>query len=174
MPFAQVELVVDPKVRRLCIEKYPDHPNGCPNYDMKEGCPPKVPMIGKVILLQEPVFAIWSVFDLAAHVERLRYRHPKWSPRQLACCLYWQPKARKALEWETLLFLRQHPGNQVIKCPEAMGVNVTATMARIGVHLEWPPERVTHQVAIGGTPAVREELSDAERLLRSLPDDDFG
>jgi hypothetical protein len=34
-------------------------------------------------------------------------------------------------------------------CPEAMGVNVTATMKEIGIQLEWPPKRWAHQVAMG-------------------------
>ena len=35
-------------------------------------------------------------------------------------------------------------------CPEAMGVNVTATMKNIGVTLEWPPQEVVRKVAIIG------------------------
>lgn len=36
-------------------------------------------------------------------------------------------------------------------CPEAMGVNVTATMKNLGVTLEWPPQKVVYKVAIIGT-----------------------
>ncbi|HUS88307.1 MAG TPA: hypothetical protein VMW91_02880 [Desulfosporosinus sp.] len=35
-------------------------------------------------------------------------------------------------------------------CPEAMGVNVTATMKNLGIELEWPPQNVVHKVAIIG------------------------
>jgi hypothetical protein len=170
VPFARVDLVVDHKVRGLCIQKYPGHKEGCPNLGVKKGCPPGVPLIGSLLDLQKPTFAIWSVFDLAAHVERMRGRHPKWTDRQLRCCRYWQPRARANLGWELHVF-STHYRQTIIQCPEATGVNVTATMASIGIHLEWPPEKVTYQVAVAGTPAAREEISEAERLLRSLPDD---
>ncbi len=34
--------------------------------------------------------------------------------------------------------------------PEAMGVNVTETMKRVGIELEWPPVNVAYQIAMGG------------------------
>ena len=44
-------------------------------------------------------------------------------------------------------------------CPEAMGVNVTATMKNLGVKLEWPPETVVHKVAIIGVRKTLEKDS---------------
>ncbi len=76
-----------------------------------------------------------------------------WSERQLACCLYWQGTARKALRELLRWFLhRSGKGLCVIACPEAAGVNITATMKSIGVELEWPPRTVTYQVVLAGTP----------------------
>jgi len=34
--------------------------------------------------------------------------------------------------------------------PEAMGVNVTETMKRVGIELEWPPVNVAYQIALAG------------------------
>ena len=34
--------------------------------------------------------------------------------------------------------------------PEAGGVDVTATMKKIGVNLEWPPEHMVYLVALVG------------------------
>jgi hypothetical protein len=39
-----------------------------------------------------------------------------------------------------------------VTCPEACGVDVTATMASIGVALEWPPVSTAYQVALVGSP----------------------
>lgn len=86
------------------------------------------------------------------HVEKLREKHPLWSYRKLACCLYWQGKARKQLREIVDLFLNENPGYKVIYTPEACGVNVTATMESIGINLEWPPDKTTYQVAIAGKP----------------------
>jgi hypothetical protein len=90
---------------------------------------------------------IWNKFPFGEHVARMRERHPDWSERQLACCLYWQGTARKQLEAEIEKFRRVRC-TSVFRIPEAHGVNVTATMERVGVYLEWPPKRWAYQVAI--------------------------
>ncbi len=147
MPFAVVSPVLDKSVRGLCVRPYPNHPRGCPNFNKKAGCPPGVLLYCQLYDPDRAV-AVWNVFDLAAHVRRLRAQHPDWTQRQLECCLYWQGTARKALRSEIKTALEAHPGTQTVTCPEAMGVNVTATMASIGVELEWPPVNATVQVAL--------------------------
>jgi hypothetical protein len=147
------EVVVEPRMRGLCRLPYPGHPRGCPNFGRKAGCPPSCPMIGDAIDLGRPVFAIVNEFDLAAHVLRMRLRHPGWSERQLVCCLYWQPTARKHLTAKLMAFLAAHPDYVSDACPEAGGVNVTETLRRAGLELEWPPVKVARQVALAGIPA---------------------
>jgi len=152
MPTCQVNPVIDPTVRGLCTRAYPGHPRGCPNFGSKPGCPPQAPLLADVLMLDMPVFAVWNVFDLAGHVERLRAKHPTWSNRQLVCCLYWQPMARIALRWEIRQLIRgPYRLLRVVTCPEAMGVNVTETMRAVGVELEWPPVKRAVQVALAGT-----------------------
>ncbi len=164
MPWRQVEPVIDGSVRALCCEPYPNHPRGCPNYGNRATCPPEAPLVSDVLDSYKPVWAIWNIFDLAGHVERMRARHPGWTWRQLVCCLYWQPKARKALRGEIAMFMAERLGDgasglRVIACPEACGVNVFATMARVGETLERIPKTVTYQVAVAGTARqLRERL----------------
>ena len=43
-----------------------------------------------------------------------------------------------------------HANMKMVTCPEAAGVNVTATMASIDIDLEWPPVTVAYQVALAG------------------------
>lgn len=143
------EVVVDPKVRGLCVHPYPGHPKGCPNFNRKAGCPPKCPPF----TLRPPYVALVNEFDLAAHVERMRAKHPTWSMRQFVNCLYWQPGARAQLRRLVVPWLREHRGWTVASCPEAGGVNVTATLSRVGIQLEWPPRRIARQVVIAGHPA---------------------
>ena len=170
MPWRQVVPAIDPKVRKLCFKRYPGHPRGCPNYGKKKSCPPAAPLLGVVLDLARPVFAVWNAFDFGAHTSRMRAVHPGWTPRQVACCLYWQGTARKALCDELVTHIREQwavqctgytlrslegssgLGWRVVTCPEACGVNVTETMRRIGIELEWPPRTVAYQVALVGSP----------------------
>ena len=153
----RVEPVYNAIVRGLCPRPYPLHPHGCPNFGKKEGCPPKAPRLPEVFDLTRPCYAILNAFNLGAHVAKMREKHPEWSPRQLECCLYWQPTARKQLEREISAFVVDHPGMVITRCPEAMGLNVTATLARLGVNLEWPPVEQATQVAFAGSPAHGEQ-----------------
>lgn len=150
MSYACVAPVVDLSVRGLCAKPYPGHNRGCPNFGKRTSCPPRCGTILELLDLARPAYVIFNAFDLAGHVARLRHRHPDWSERQLKCCLYWQGGARKRLREEVGKFLAEHPGQTVLYCPEACGVNVTATMASIGICLEWPPETVAYQVALAG------------------------
>ena len=155
MPWTQVKPVVDYAMRSLCAKEYKGHKHGCPNFGKKASCPPGCPRIEDTLDLAKPVFAVYNVFDLAAHVRRMRAKHPDWSWRQLVCCLYWQPRARKALTQEIRGFYIANVGDptrnwRVVSTPEGQGVNITATMKAAGIELEWPPKTVAYQVALVG------------------------
>lgn len=152
VPWPAVRPVANAGVRALCREPYPGHRKGCPNWRKRPTCPPQAPLLAETIDLGKPVYCIFNAFDLAGHVERMRAQHSEWSMRQLRCCLYWQRTARKALRQKVERFLSSHQGLIPLYCPEATGVDVTATMAAIGVQLEWPPVSVAYQVALVGTP----------------------
>jgi hypothetical protein len=143
------EIVIEPRVRGLCCRPYPLHPKGCPNFNHKDGCPPKRPIFD----LKGPYFAIINEFDMARHVERMKALHPEWSDRQLRCCLYWQAGARKKRDEEVKAFTFQKPEYKCDPCPEAAGVNVTETLKKVGIELEWPPEKIARQVVIAGIAA---------------------
>ncbi len=172
--FIQVQPVIDYTVRKLCCSPYPRHDKGrnigCPNFNHKEGCPPKAPLFDKVFNLNEPVYAILNKFDLDAHVQKMKAGHPNWSDAQLRSCLLWQGRARKQLAKQVSEFILTHPqydvsmsyyrgiekelgplyGKIITASPEAMGVNVTKTLADAGIILEWPPIKVAYQVALAG------------------------
>ena len=144
-------LLADAVVPSLCMQPYPNHPHGCPNFGKRDTCPPKAPRLGDIVDLSKSVYAIWNVFNLAEHVVRMYVRHPEWSARQLRCCLYWQGTARKALRENIAAFRTAHREcTRILLCPEACGVNVTATMKGIDISLEWPPQEFAYQVALAG------------------------
>lgn len=152
-----VHPVIDFKVRSLCRLPYPGHPHGCPNWSRRENCPPACRTFEWLLDMKAPVFCVFNQFDLKSHVEKMSVAHPAWSITRLRCCLYWQAGARKQLRNRVQTFLRKHPGLVPVYCPEGAGVDVTCTMAQIGVELEWPPVNVAYQVALVGSPA---KLSD--------------
>ena len=147
----RVDPVLDYSVRGLCTRRYPNHPRGCPNFGKRPTCPPQAPLLENVFDLSQPVYAVWNVFDLASHVDRMREKHPDWTWRQLVNCLYWQGGARKVLRRRVEDFMGGlRAGHCPLYCPEACGVNVTETMKSIGEILEWPPKTKTYQVALVG------------------------
>lgn len=155
--------MVDRAMRGLCSRRYPNHPRGCPNFNKKAGCPPSAPMVGDVIDLDQDVYAIWNVFPIGEHMARMKQKHPNWTERQLANCLYWQPKARKQLRgviWEFLRSAENPLQWKIIGCPEAQGVNLTETMASIGIELEWPPRAVSYQIVLAGMRKTDDDRED--------------
>lgn len=172
--YKQVNPVIDYSVRGLCCKAYPGHDKGkdigCPNFNNKEGCPPSAQLFDKVFDLSQPIFAIYNAFDFRSHVEKMKTAHPNMSPAQLSCCLWWQTVARKQLTKEIAYFILKHPDYHVAVAlykgistdlgplfkriipspPEAMGVEITKTMAGAEVTLEWPPVNVAYQVALAG------------------------
>jgi len=146
--FKRVTPVVDHSVRDLCGRPYYNHPKGCPNLG-KNSCPPLAPLIEDIIYL-DGVYVIYNIFDFRSHCDRMRQRHPEWSLRQIECCLYWQPKARKQLKEEIKKFKKEFPDYIIVRTPEACGVDLTATMKSIGIELEWPPVSVTYQIVLAG------------------------
>lgn len=149
----KVKIMLDPTVRSLCKRPYTNHSRGCPNFNRKMGCPPRCLTLNELLDLSKPVWAIYNVFQFGLHVRKMKKKHPSWSKRQLECCLYWQPKARKQLKGEIDRFKKLHPELLIVMNPEASGVNVTDTMKSIGVELEWPPKTLTYQVILAGTRA---------------------
>jgi predicted metal-binding protein len=146
----KVTPIIDKSVIALCTKPYPNHKKGCPNFGKKKDCPPTCGKIEDTIDLSKDVYAIYNVFPFKEHVDKLREKHPKWTQRQLECCLYWQTKARKQLKLVVKDFLKCHKNMIILATPEALGVNLTATMKSVGIELEWPPKTVTYQIVLGG------------------------
>lgn len=136
-------------IRNLCAKPYSNHPKGCPNYGQRDQCPPKSELFFDKYH-KTPVYLIWTTFYLGEHVQCMKRKHPEWSHRQLYCCRYWQGTARKYHREEIAEFKKILPDFGVETCPEAMGINVTDTMAYNHQTLEWPPIIVTYQVSLAG------------------------
>jgi hypothetical protein len=119
---------------------------------VKPGCPPGAPLFDRVFDMQRQVYAIYSIFDLGAHVRKMRSRHPGWTQRQLHNARFWQGTAGKALRMNIGKFsaLYKKDGYYATIVPEAMGVDVTQTMKNAGIILEWPAENTIYKIAVAG------------------------
>jgi len=148
--WVQVNPVINYSVRNLCLQSYYNHPKGCPNYGKKITCPPIIKYFDMIFDLTKPVFVIYNKFDLGTHIKNMALKHPQWSEYQLRCVLYWQGKARKELKEIIQSFLKTNPNFYICKTPEAIGVNLTATMKTIGIELEWLPKHYAYQIALAG------------------------
>lgn len=143
---------IDYTVRGLCVSPYPLHPKGCPNVGKCDRCPPAAPLFDQAFDLTHQVYAVVNEFNLAKHKVRMAVNNPTWTDRQLSCVLYWQGTARKQLQEKIAAALAQLPGYESTWCPEGMGINVTETLATIGIMLEWPPMHIVRQVALLAKP----------------------
>lgn len=148
----EVKPVIDYSIRKVCKQRYKNHPHGCPNWNNKATCPPKAPSFHKVFDQDHPFYVIVNAYPLGDHMRRMQEKHPQWTDRQLRNPLYWQGTARKLLKEGIQEFLQDHLTYIVVTCPEALGLMVTDTVSQLGVELHWPPMETAYQVALGGKP----------------------
>ena len=131
------DLVHHPKVRDWCGLPYPNHPKGCPNFNIdKEKCPPNAPYVTDVFDLEKPLYFVHSEFDLAGHAEKMKIRHPNWTERQCRNVLYWQNTSRKQAKERAILAMEFTRSKKFTLMPEALGVNVYVTGRWCGLKLE--------------------------------------
>jgi len=143
-------MVIQEVTRSWCQFPYPGHPKGCPNYGIRDDCPPKASLVGDYFDLSQPHWFLLEEFDLLAHANKMKQKHPEWSERQCRCCLYWQGSVRKRLRETCRQFEHSHPGTVSVTCPEAMGVNVFRTCHRHGVSMKKNPQGIVYKVALAG------------------------
>ena len=156
--------VVDSGMRGLCTKPYHAHPKGCPNYGQRDTCPPAAPYFKDYFDRDFDIWALHTSYDLAAHRDRMLEKHPHWSERQLVNCRHWQGTVRAFLRRKATVWVEKQRMIAVpfsnttchtqqweyTTCPEAMGVNLSATMESAGVILEWPPKNITRMIYLAG------------------------
>ncbi len=130
----EVNPVIDSQISANCLKPYHGHPDGCPNYGRKKGCPPEAPLFSDFFDIAKPVYAIVNVIILKSDIE------PSSS----------HTSEKKNFKEEIAGFLREHRGYHVTTCPEAMGVDISSSLANAGFKLEWPPVNYVCQVALAG------------------------
>ena len=134
------------EIQDLCTNKYYKHSNGCPNYGIKDGCPPNQPLIDRVLNFEKDLYIIYTQFNVGEFAERMRINHLGWSkhPRQWYNPRIWQPQARTLHRADQAEATEEHNLTKIVSSPEAHGVNVTKLMKNIEITLKWgwPPKHI--------------------------------
>jgi len=142
------QIIIDAKVRGYCTLPYPGHPRGCPMFGRRPECPPEAPMFDEYFDMTQRFRAVVCEFDLAGHAARIKAKHPHWTQRQCCNPLYWQGSVRSQLK-KTCESIRVTDEIYTL-IPEAMGVDVIATMKPVGIDIVFPAYDPVRKVAIVG------------------------
>jgi len=135
-----------------CRLPYPGHPDGCPQYGKRPSCPPQAPYIAEFIDLQQPHWFLIIEFDFAEYLRYMLRKHPTWSVRRLRCLLYWQGSIRKIQYHQISSFQMEYPSTIATLFPEAMGINIFATLINLKISFEKQPQQKVLKVALIGYP----------------------
>lgn len=136
-------LIIDPKARGTwCTLPYPGHPQGCPNFGKKKGCPPDSGRFEE--LFQPPFYLVAECFDLKSHATKMKEKHPEWTEKQCRNLLYWQQSVKKKLKNKANNFKDQFldVNLDLIESPEALGIDLFKTCEKIGISLKRHPDNV--------------------------------
>ncbi|HOW37149.1 MAG TPA: hypothetical protein PLK34_02785 [Candidatus Pacearchaeota archaeon] len=71
------QIPYDSLLQGLCRSPYHNHSAGCPNYNQKQGCPPKK-LINEVLDFNKEIYVISTEFPIGEFAERMRLLHPEW------------------------------------------------------------------------------------------------
>jgi len=139
MPILQLKFkdLITENTKKYCFAVYPGHTKGCPNafgrcwgYDGK--C--RQTIITDLINPQYPVYIIYSEYNLAKHIRKMKLRHPDWTERQLRNVYYWQKSSFKLLDIEIKQFNIPQGYRQF--GIEGYGLNAYATCKKVGLILD--------------------------------------
>lgn len=142
---------------RWCTLPYPNHLNGCPNYNKNPLCPPNTQMLDDKLDDYNNFYLIYAKFQLDEYVEEMRNRHPNWSYRQASCVLYWQGSVKRRIKDRLKSIFRKNPNNEFymfasgsgfkevfgnqdkIYSMEAAGIDVFKTLKNNDIEFELKP-----------------------------------
>lgn len=102
-------------------------------------------------------FAVIEEFNILGweNQQREKHKNENWSVKQLRNPRHWQKGVRKRLKEKALKHVNFLMGDILLDIPEAHGVDVIRTMAKIGVKFEWGENaKVFRKVMLIGKPII--------------------
>lgn len=120
----------------LCTQPYFNHKNGCPNFGVRDDCPPNVKHISEEFEM-DSINILLLEFPLNEYFLQRKKIHPDWTNRALINPRHWQNHLRASMnnEWENLK--EEYPNYEMIRNPEGQGVNVEETLKLVGIEMDW-------------------------------------
>jgi len=147
------------KTRLWCQLPYPNHPKGCPNYNNKVSCPPKVRYKPNILKNYSSFYLIYAIFNLKKQKERMLTKHSDWSQKKAGCLLYWQNSVKKTLK-DLINEIYSKNKNKIMRLfscgsgfssigfnqgvvysMEAIGINVLNTLKNNNIDFEVKPNK---------------------------------
>lgn len=148
------EVLVSMKPRgfnRWCQLPYHKHPNGCPNFGIKDSCPPNTPYFLDVY--EEKIFIAYLKFDFKSYLKWRQDVHPDWGNREIRNPRHFQNHLDAILRGEIKNLDPGYVKDRVtVFSPEAMSVNMHLTCRNTGIELEWPPSEIMYRIAFLAQP----------------------
>lgn len=133
------EVIYDIRARdgTWCAKKSDRYPKGCPNFPQ---CPPKYPDFQT--LQGYAWYAIIEEFNIDAWEKSQAEKHKDehWSLKQLRNPRHWQKGVERRLKEKTYANSNRLLGDIILEKPEASGVDLVRTMAKVGMRFEWGEE----------------------------------
>lgn len=138
IPLPEVVYDLRAKDGTWCAKPSRDYPKGCPNFP---DCPQRYMDFKKIDEGFGPFkwFAVIEEFNIAAWEEAQRQKHLSegWSRKQLRNPRHWQKGVMSRLRTKSLSLINCIMGDVLLEIPESQGVNVIATMAKVGITFNW-------------------------------------
>ncbi|MFA7628273.1 MAG: hypothetical protein WCY37_02585 [Candidatus Dojkabacteria bacterium] len=140
------------EVNEMCTKEYYNHKRGCPNFGSREGCPPNLKHITKIVDISTLHFFLVQ-FDFEEYIRRKMERSPGRTNRDYANQRQWQGHLKSQLKkrWKEVdqynypnYILHLEP-ESYCRNPEAHGINVIRTLENHGFEVDWCQENQRHE-----------------------------
>ena len=127
------------------------HPEGCPNYDKQERCPPKTSLDEHYLDINDKHWVIVFEFDMKSHIIKRKKKFPHYTMKQCRNVLHWHGKAKKKLRLVCEAFCK---GTDRIftLTPEGKGIHVIKTAKNLGIPIKAKCIDTIYLIALVGYP----------------------
>ncbi|MFW9854605.1 MAG: hypothetical protein ACFFFG_06075 [Candidatus Thorarchaeota archaeon] len=105
-------------------------------------------------------------FNLKAHRDKMKEKHPNWTEKQCRNVLYWQGGVRSRLKKKCIQFCQNTPRIFTL-LPEAMGVHVIRSVKKVDIPIKARPKDRVVKIALVGYPKVIKP-SNLEYFLKDV------
>lgn len=142
------------KTKEWCKLPYPNHKNGCPNYNKSPFCPPNSPYYKEKIKKYKNLKLVIASFDFHQYKTKMKQIHPNWTNRQLGNVLYWQSQVKKKLKE----YISKLKPDLILGCGsglgtysiESVGINIIRSLIHLKIEIQVKPKEYIKLICLIG------------------------